>query len=317
MVALHPSAHPCRGAIQFAVVLLIAGAVGVVGVVWKASHFHQFNTGPSPAKITTQVEAVDQQQAKIDVAQKTGQAAQTAQIKEGQKLNAATGQALDAASPSSKADPAIALAGRLNDKAGAALAAGVGPLTADEQAWVGQLIRDATSASETRRAAAEAALKTSDEKLRDAQTRLETAQHEADNAKQAKAELKRQLDSTLADKNIAAEFADTLIRWGIYAAIAWFVAAILLPLLEGPFPALKGISTVAHAFLAPLAAKGKAEAEALARDGVATAHHLIQLVAAKAPQIAAEAQQIKSEWLTEADGTAARADAALRQANVL
>jgi hypothetical protein len=66
-----------------------------------------------------------------------------------------------------------------------------------------------------------------------------------------------------------------------------------------------------------LAAKAKSEAEALARDACAGVHHIGQLIAAKAPQIAAEAQQIKAEWLTEADGTAARADAALRQANVL
>jgi hypothetical protein len=87
--------------------------------------------------------------------------------------------------------------------------------------------------------------------------------------------------------------------------------------MEGVFPALRPIAAAAHAILAPLAAKGKAEAEALARDACASTHHLGQLIATEAPQLAAKAQQIKSEWLTEADGTAARAEAALRQANVL
>lgn len=317
MVVQHPIARPCRGAIQIALVLLIAGAIAVGGIVWKASRFHLFNAGPSPAKITAQVQAVDQQQAKIDQAKEAGQAAQTAQIKEGQKLNAATGQALDFASPSSKADPAIALAGRLNDKAGAALAAGVGPLTADEQAWVTQLIRDATSASESRRAAAETALQSSDQALRDAQGKLKTANEEAEVAKKAKTDLEGQLKTTLAANSALGEFADTVIRWALYIGIAYLVIAYLLPLLALAFPVLKPIEAAAHAILAPFAAKAKADAEGLARDASAATHHLGQLIAAKAPQIAAEAQQIKSEWLTEADGTAARAEAALRQANVL
>jgi len=65
-----------------------------------------------------------------------------------------TGQALDAASPSSKADPAIALAGRLNDKAAPHLRRR-GPLTATNKHGLrsdprrDQRLRDAPAAAET------------------------------------------------------------------------------------------------------------------------------------------------------------------------
>jgi len=310
---------------------LIAGAIAIGTVAWKASHFHLFNAGPSPAKITAQVQAVDNTQGKLDTATATARdaeqkahAEQLAQTKQGQQYVEAAGQAIKAAAPEAKADPAIQLAGKLNDKAAGALAQAAGDLTAEQKAWVSQLIRDATNASEDRRASADKALSIADEALRQSAVRergeldrANAAREQADKLATEKKTLQTQLTQTLSEKSTLGEFTDTLIRWALYIGIAYVAIAYLLPLLALAFPVLKPIEAAAHAILAPFAAKAKADAEGLARDASAATHHLGQLIAAKAPQIAAEAQQIKSEWLTEADGTAARADAALRQANVL
>jgi hypothetical protein len=323
--------HSRSGAVQIAVLLLIAGAIAIGGAVWKASHFHFFASGPSPAKITAQVQAVDNTQAKLDTttatardAEQKAHAEQLAQTKQGQQYVDATGQAIKAAAPEAQADPAIQLAGKLNDKAAGALAQAAGALTAEQKAWVSQLIRDATSASEDRRAAADKALSIADEALRQSASRergelerANAAREQADKLAAEKKLLQEQLTQTLSEKSVLGEAADGAIRGLLYIGIAYVVIAYLLPLLALAFPMLKPIEAAAHAILAPFAAKAKADAEGLAQDACAGMHHLGQLIATEAPQIAAKAQQIKSEWLTEADGTAARAEAALRQANVL
>jgi hypothetical protein len=257
-------------------------------------------------------------------AEKNAHAEQLAQTKQGQQFVEATGQAINAAAPEAQADPAIQLAGKWNDKAAGALAQAAGPLTAEQKAWVSQLVRDATSASEDRRAAADKALSIADEALRQSASRergeldrATAARGQADKLAGEKKTLQEQLTQTLSEKNALGEAADMVIRWALYIGIAYLAIAYVLPLLEMACPALKPIVTAAHAILAPFAAKAKADAEGLARDASAATHHLGQLIATEAPQLAAKAQQIKSEWITVADGTAERAEAALRQANVL
>ncbi len=323
--------NPLRAAVQLVVIVAIAGALALGGVLWKASHFHLFNSGPSAAKVAGEAQAIGNTQAKLDgvnatarTAEQQAQGEQTAQAKQGQQYVAATGKVLQLAAPAAKADPAVILAGRLNDKAAGALAEAVGPLTAEQSAWVEKLIRDATSASEEKRAAAEQSLSVADIALRESASREQTAlgqartaRAEADQLAAEKKTLQTDLATTLAEKSTLAERANEVIRWALYFGIAYVAIAYLLPLLGLAFPALKPIASAAHAILAPLAAKAKSEAESLARDACASVHHMGQLIAAKAPQLAAEADKIKAEWITEADGTAARADAALRSANVL
>jgi len=135
-------------------------------------------------------------------------------------------------------------------------------------------------------------------------------------ARKAKTDLEAQLKTTLAANNTLGEFADTLIRWALYIGIAYVVIAYLLPLLALAFPVLKPIEAAAHAILAPFAAKAKADAEALGRDASAATHHLGQLIATKAPQIAAERSR-SSRMAHRSRRYSGRAEAALRQANVL
>ena len=320
--------HSKRGAVDLAAVAIIGVVLLVGGLFWKTSHLKLFERGPSASQVQKEVERLRINQAAIDAAvakaleaDRAAHAEQTAQTRTGQTFVAGTGQALAGAGAAAKADPAVQLAGKLNAKAGEALEAAVGPLTQAQADWVAKLIADATSASEARRAAAEQALAGTTTELRASESReLEqlrraaTAEAERDQLREADTTLRTKLTETLTEKDRVGALLDTVLHYALYAAIAYAIAAWLLPLIGAVFPVFKPIATAVHAVIAPLGAKALSEARDLARDASAALHNVVKVVEEKAPAVLAEVQAKKAEWITQTDGTAARHEEALREA---
>lgn len=319
--------HSRRGAVDLAAVAVIVLVLGIGGLFFKASRLKLFSRGPSASEVQKKLGKLDINQAAIDeaaaaalAAERAAHGEQTAQTRTGQSLVAATGEALAAAGPAAKADPAVQFAGRTNAKAGEALEAAVGPLTPELQQWSIDLVRNATSASEAARAKAEAALQLSDRDLaasqaREAQYLRESAaaQARASQLEQIAGALRTQLDETLAEKDRVSDILDTVLRWALYLGIAYACAMWVLPLLGAVFPPLAPIAAAVHAIVAPLGAKALKEAKSLAQDACAALHNVVQHVREKAPaDVVAKVDAIRGEWITQNDGTAARADEALR-----
>ena len=309
-------------------VLLVLVAVG--GLTWGLSGIHLFHH-PVPAKVASGVTTLGSAQQKLDAAQQRGATAAAdaqqevnIQFRQGQSYVAGTGEALAKAAPASREDPAVQVAARLNKQAGAAIEAAVGPLTKEQMDWVAELVKDATSASEASRATAEQKLAEADAALRESEQREALANQQVRQAKQDREAAERERDqaktslaTAISERDELGAKLDSVLHWLLFGAILYAAIVYGLPLLANVIPALKPIEAAAHAILAPLAAKAWAEAEKLAQDATAALHHVIATVETGAPELLAKVKQIKGEWITEADGTAARAEAALRKANVL
>jgi len=320
--------HSKRGAVDLAAVAIIAVVLGVGGLFFKVSRLKLFERGPSASQVQKDLGKLQVNQAAIDAAvakalaaERAAHTEQTEQTRTGQTFVAGTGQALAGAGDAAKADPAVQLAGRLNTKAGEALEAAVGPLTPAQADWVAKLIADATSASEAARARAELALQASDTRLRDSEQRererlreAAAATEERDQLRGINTQLQTKLSETLTEKDRVGALLDTVLRYALYAGIAYAIGAWLLPLLGAVFPVFKPLATAVHAVIAPLGAKALSEAKDLARDAAAALHNVVKVVEEKAPAVLAEVQAKKAEWITQNDGTAARHDEALREA---
>lgn len=321
-----------RGAVDLAALAVILVVLGVGGLFFKVSRLKLFDRGPSAGEVQKKLGKLDVNQAAINeavaqalAAERAARGEQDTQTRTGQSFVAATGEALAAAGPAAKADPAVQFAGRTNAKAGEALTAAIGPLTPEVQVWAAELVRNATSASEAARAKAEAALHASDTALRASVDResqhlreATAAQARAAQLETINATLRTQLDETLAEKDRVGGLLDTVLRWALYLGIAYAFAMWVLPLLGAVFPPLAPISAAVHAVVAPLGAKALKEAKDLARDASAALHNVVQHVREKAPaDVVAKVDQIRGEWITQNDGTAARHDAALREAQQL
>lgn len=318
-----------RGAVDLAAIAVIGAVLLIGGLFWKTSRIHLFDRGPSAGEVQKKLGKLDINQAAVDeavakalAADRAARGEQDRQVRTGQSLVAATGEALAAAGPAAQADPAVQFAGKTNAKAGEALAAAVGPLTPELRQWAIDIVRNATSASEAARAQAEAALQISDRDLAASQAReaqylrdAAAAQARATQLEQISTKLRTQLDETLAEKDRVGGLLDTVLRWALYLGIAYACAMYVLPLLGAVFPPLAPLATAVHAVVAPLGAKALKEAKSLAQDACAALHNVVQTVEAKAPAILAEVQAKKAEWITQNDGTAAREQEALRATN--
>ncbi len=323
-----PSMQPSskRGAVQLAAIAVIGAVLLVGGLFWKTSRLQLFERGPSAAEVQKKLGKLDVNQAAVDAAvaqalaaERAARAEQERQTRTGQSLVAATGEALAAAGPAAQADPAVQFAGKANAKAGEALTAAVGPLTPELRQWAVDLVRNATSASESARAQAEQALQLSDRQLRDSEARESQHLREAAAAEAKAAQLEQinsalhtQLEETLAEKDRVGGLLDRVLHWALYFGIAYTFAMWVLPFVAAVFPALAPVNAAIHAIVAPLGAKALSEAKSLAHDASAALHNVLTRVQAKAPAVAAEAEAAKAEWITEADGTAARYQDALR-----
>ena len=135
--------------------------------------------------------------------------------------------------------------------------------------------------------------------------------------KQANQTVMGKLQSALSDNAGMGGVLGRLFFWLKLGLLIYVLIAYVLPLLANMFPGLKPAADLAHAVLAPLTAKAKAEAENLARDASAATHVAMTQIEEKAPTILAEAKAKVGEWLTEADGTKARFDNKLREAQLL
>ena len=322
-----PLPNSRRGAVELAAIAVIVLVLGIGGLFWKTSRLHLFARGPSAAEIQKQTTAFQVNQVAIDAAvakaiaaERSAQDEQSAQTRTGQTFVAGTGLAIAGATAGAKSDPHIQLAAELNAKAGAALESAVGPLSPAQQQWVAELIANATSASEQSRAKAERALQLSDRDLRASESREQqllrqttAAEAERDQLRGISAELRTKIDETLAEKDRVGGLLDTVLHWAIYLGGAYIFAVYILPLVGMVFPLFAPLATAAHALVAPLGAKALSEAKALGRDACAALHNVITKVEEKAPAIVAEVKAVRSEWITQNDGTAAAHDAALRE----
>lgn len=107
---------------------------------------------------------------------------------------------------------------------------------------------------------------------------------------------------------------DRLWLWIWIAAGAW-IAAQVLPLIARLVPAVAPAATALSAIAAPISTYALGRAKALAKDASAALHNVVTTVQDKAPAIAAQVEQIKAEWITPEDGTAAAYRETLRAAD--
>ena len=268
--------------------------------------------------------AVQQHQAEIDATTKK-------QTQTGQTWVAATGQSLAGAPDDVRANLHVAAAIKSNAVAAQALEDAVGKIGSDQLAMVLQFVTNATSASETRRAHSYAQLQVVQQQLADMRQQKETetklkeeavkkqqvAEAAYQRTQQANQSVMGNLQSALTDNTGLAGLVHRLFFWLKAGLLVYVLIVWVLPLLAHMFPGLKPAADLAHAVMAPLTAKAKAEAENLARDASAATHVVLTHIEEKAPGVLAEAKTKAAEWLTEADGTKARFDNKLREAQLL
>lgn len=97
-----------------------------------------------------------------------------------------------------------------------------------------------------------------------------------------------------------------LLRWALYAAIAYVLLVYVLPIVARAFPALKGLSQVTGWLAAPLHQMETRKKEVLAADLVGAHEEAKAWVEKKLGAEAREAfkQEVLSGWMTVKDGTA-------------
>lgn len=251
------------------------------------------------------------------------------QTRAGQTWVAATGQALTGAPAGVRGDLHVSAALHANSVAAQALEGAVGKLTPAQAAEVLAFINDATSASEARRAQADAELADAKKQLaelaqarqqqeqltRAAEAKVNTAQQAVSRAASVVGRTVAHLNATLSSNSDLGGLLEHFFYYLKLAIIFYIVAIYILPLLAHMFPGLAPLADVAHALLSPLAHTAKIQAEALARDASAATDELLSHIEEKAPGILAEARTKVSAWITEADGTRERYEKMLRTAH--
>lgn len=339
---MHP--HPRSSAVRgFAAVIVVyalgAAAAGLAGykfMKWDPLGDARIKTEAQKLADTSKrfddaVAQLDAARAEVQKHQAEIDATTKKQTQTGQTWVAATGQSLAAAPDEIKAEVHVAAAIKANAVAASALEDAVGKMSAEQITAVLQFVANATSASESRRAQADAQLQLAQQQLadmrqqKDAETKAKEAAVEKQKAaeqayvrtKQANDSVMNKLQSALSDNTGMDGVLGKLFFWLKLGLLVYVLIAYVLPLLANMFPGLKPAADLAHAVLAPLTAKAKAEAENLARDASAATHVVLTQIEEKAPSILAEAKTKAGEWLTEADGTKARFDNKLREAQLL
>lgn len=103
------------------------------------------------------------------------------------------------------------------------------------------------------------------------------------------------------------------LKFWIYGAIGlWVFIAFILPILGRAFPAVGAVASIGQAVVAPFAVAAASTTKKLAGDLVGGIHDLRQHLKSGA-LTKPEADKLLSEWITEADGTAAQVDAIRRE----
>lgn len=294
-----------RGDFGASAMLVLGGLVVAAIVGYVAGH-------KTSGKPTAEGQAVAKAQAKIDATEVKVDQENAAQVKAGQQFAAATTSALAAAGPEAKADPAVQLASKTAAKADQALALGAGPLTPAQVDWVTKLVADAISPEVARRAQAEAALQ---DKTADLQ---KSVQREADLTTRIGVleQDKREADAVLIAHDADASAFRARVRFWCFILVGGYVlVAFVLPVLAKAFPVVAPLAKIAHGIVGGLWSKWLAEKEALARDASGALHSVLQ-VAEKTNSIAAMKAEA-AQWITPADGTDTRYQAALKEANVV
>lgn len=106
---------------------------------------------------------------------------------------------------------------------------------------------------------------------------------------------------------------DRLWLWIWIAAGAW-IAAQVLPMVAKLIPAVAPAATAISAIASPISTYALGRAKALAKDASAALHNVVTTVQEKAPDIVAQVEKVRSEWITHEDGTHAAYTAALKEA---
>ena len=191
-----------------------------------------------------------------------------------------------------------------------------GPKAPDELSGLRQLVEQLRSDNASLQRAGEQALSALDtssaqhaEILRTAVANEAKLRERADKADAAALDWARERDAT-------ARKWDNLWLW-IWIVAGLWIAAQLLPMVAKFIPALAPAATVLSAVVAPMGTRALAQAKALGRDASAALHNVMASIEEKAPTLIAEAKAIRAEWITQADGTAAAHDEALREAQQL
>lgn len=107
------------------------------------------------------------------------------------------------------------------------------------------------------------------------------------------------------------------LKFWIYGAIGlWAFIAFILPILGRAFPAVGAVASIGQAVVAPFAVAAASTTKKLAGDLVGGIHDLRQHLKS-GTLTKQEADKLLSEWITEADGTAAKVDALRREKGLL
>lgn len=189
-----------------------------------------------------------------------------------------------------------------------------GSLPPDELSGLRQLVEQLRSDNTALQRAGEQALSALEKQSGQHAEILRAAIAAETKARERVTELEQKERAWALERDATARKWDRLWFWIWVAAGAWF-AAQLLPLAAKLIPQLAPAATVVTSIASPLASYALTKAKALANDASAALHNVVTTVQAKAPELAAKIEEVKSEWITAHDGTTTAYTAALKETN--
>jgi hypothetical protein len=240
---------------------------------------------------------------KLEAARKDSVVAEQRLLKEGQEYAVAAGKALAREAAPSKESLA---ARELLNRANGAFDLVLGALLPAVERALEDLVGKLTSADPKAQAAGAEALK-----VRDAAAQKLAEELTRERAKVA--ELAAKVEAYALERDAVAKKWERAMRWVWGIAGGWIFVAFVLPVLGKAFPAVGAVATIGQAVVAPFAAGALSKTKRVLGDVVGGVEDVRSLLKTKGTISKAEADAALSEWVTEADGTAAAVDAVRRQ----
>jgi len=233
------------------------------------------------------------------------------QVKGAQQLVKAESFALEKVTST---EPAVDLLKDLNWRANLALDHGVGALSFDETQWALNLVINKLSEEQAKVAIANKMLADKDKELELSIDKIKSLTSQKVQLETTAKVLEGKL---VTEDAIAVAFKDKVMFWVWLIGGGYVFITFILPILSNSFPALKALSNGLGAVISPFLHKAKVEAEKLRNDTIGYAHEVEEKVKNAGVIAAKEVNEIKSQWITQNDGTAHGFDQVKRDMNLL
>ncbi len=296
--------HKTRG---IAAVIVIA----VVALLGGAGYWLGTKSGGAAANPTKAGQAVLDNTAKQEAVVAEVKNNQLKEVKGAQQLVKAESFALNKVTST---EPAVNLIKDLNWRANLALDHGVGALSFDETQWALNLVTGMLSEEQAKVAVATKMLADKDKELEFSIEQIKSLTSQKVQLENTAKVLEGKL---VTEDAVAVAFRDKVMFWVWLISGGYIFITFGLPILSASFPALKGLSSGLMAVLSPFLHKAKVEAEKLRNDTIGFAHEVEEKVKSAGIIASKEVNEIKSQWITQNDGTAHGYDQVKRDMNLL